>query len=77
MFSTDAGYLIWGYLMISIVTILMGSYECLDVLVSATGSCIEPAVVVDAVKDNMAVTFVVYIFVQFPKAAIKRFITRL
>ena len=75
MFSTDAGYLIWGYMMITVVTILMGAYECLDVLVNATGSCVEPALVTDAVRDNIVVTFVVYVFVQFPKAAIKRFIT--
>ena len=44
MFSTDAGYLIWGYMMIAVVTILMGAYECLDILVQHTGSCVEPVV---------------------------------
>lgn len=76
-FYTGAALLFYSYLVVVITTVGLHTYDCLGVLVAASGTCQEYADVIDNVVTNMAAITAAFVITHTGLAIIRKMLPRL
>lgn len=76
-FWTNVPLLIFGYLLIAILTVNLHNYDCQVIMSLAVGVCQDYTDVIDDVAQNMAVLAAVFVLFHTGTAVIRKFLKRL